>query len=432
MSILETVSFTSTTFGLMRSITAVILALSAFVPVAAQSGLPPIRRLAAPIATSPKTFRSVWFIRSLPHGKLLVNDVGARRVTLVDTSLAEGSVVADSVPGAAADYGARPGGLIPYRADSTIFVDPAAPAMFMIDPSGKVTRTMAVPAPRDASWMVQSPSGGWPGTDAKGRVVYRSTAPRGEEPPLPKPGDWIPFAYPDTIPLNRVDFATRKSETAAWYKQSGVAGVRTASPTGGSMTYVATNPLPVMDDAIVLADGTIAILRSDYHFEFIDADNKVTTSPKIPYSWIRISDDAKAALIDSVKKAAAARRANGNQSMTMGNAGAGGGGLAGRPNMPEPPEDLRFVKASDLPDYRPAFRQGALREEANGNLWIRTLQPASAPNVAIYDIVSRSGKLVDRVELPTDRTIVGFDGANAVYLFAREGTTAWLERVRVR
>jgi hypothetical protein len=415
----------------MRSL---ILVALAFSTAAAQSGsLPPIRKLPAPLSTTEKTFKNVAFVRALSNGKLLVNDVVARRVTLVDTSLRTLAVVADSIAGAGADYGPRAGGLIPYLADSTLFIDSATPIMYMIDPAGKIARTMSVPVAREATWMAQqSALGQWPGSDARGRVLYRGSPPRGDEPPLPKPGEWVPYSYPDTIPMNRVDFSTRKAETVAWFKTSGVAGVRTASPTGGSMTYVATNPLPVTDDATVMDDGTIVILKSDYHLEFIDADGKTTSTPKIPHPWIRMSDDDKVALIDSVKNAAAVRQASGNQSTTMGNAGVGGAGPGGRPNFPQPPADLRFVKPTDLPDYRPAFRQGALRAEPSGNLWIRTLQPASAPNATIYDIVNRSGKLVDRVELPSNRSIVGFDGAYAVYLFARDGAAGFIERVSIR
>src|SRR5438874_8628737 len=37
-------------------------------------------------------------------------------------------------------YGTRPGGLIAYRGDSTLFVDPASLSMLLIDPNGKIAR----------------------------------------------------------------------------------------------------------------------------------------------------------------------------------------------------------------------------------------------------------------------------------------------------
>ena len=47
------------------------------------------------------------------------------------------------------------------------------------------------------------------------------------------------------------------------------------------------------------------------------------------------------------------------------------------------------MSASDLPDYRPPFTSGAVRADADGNLWIRTIPPKPTPGGAVYDIVSR-------------------------------------------
>ena len=54
-----------------------------------------------------------------------MNDQAGRRILLLDSTLKRVAVVADSSSGANG-YGARPGGLIAYRGDSTLFVDPAA------------------------------------------------------------------------------------------------------------------------------------------------------------------------------------------------------------------------------------------------------------------------------------------------------------------
>jgi hypothetical protein len=50
----------------------------------------------------------------------------------------------------------------------------------------------------------------------------------------------------------------------------------------------------------------------------------------------------------------------------------------------------------------------------------------------VYDVVNLKGELVERVQVPKDRTIVGFGAGGVVYLLAREGTTAKLERARTR
>jgi hypothetical protein len=89
-----------------------------------------------------------------------------------------------------------------------------------------------------------------------------------------------------------------------------------------------------------------------------------------------------------------------------------------------------FVSPSELPDYRPAFASGAARPDAEGNVWIRTSKYLNGGPV--YDIINRKGELTDRVVIPAGRTIIGFGKDGSVYLTYREGTTAKLERAKVR
>jgi sugar lactone lactonase YvrE len=88
------------------------------------------------------------------------------------------------------------------------------------------------------------------------------------------------------------------------------------------------------------------------------------------------------------------------------------------------------VPPSDLPDYKPAFTPGSTRADADGNLWIRTSQNVDARPV--YDVVNRKGELIDRVQLPRNRVLAGFGPNGVVYLAVRDGTTAHLEKARMR
>jgi hypothetical protein len=247
---------------------------AAHVASAQTSDLPPIRRLAPPVATSAKSFRMITSVRGLASGKLLVNDPVAHRLMLGDTTLASFSVVADSAPGGPAEYGRRSGGVIPYLGDSTLFLDASSPAMYMIDPAGKVTRTLAVPAARDAGWMTQSSLSGWPGSDAAGRIIYRGQAPRDQAATKPKVGVWMPFAFPDSAPIQRVDFATRKVEPIAWYKGLKIGGLQYGVTEMRSHSVITSDPLPIVEDFAVFTDGTVAILRGDYHLDVIGADGR--------------------------------------------------------------------------------------------------------------------------------------------------------------
>jgi hypothetical protein len=222
------------------------------------------------------------------------------------------------------------------------------------------------------------------------------------------------------------------------------------------------NPIPEVDDWAVLADGTIAILRKDYHVDFIDADGKRTSAPKIPFDWQRLTDSAKIAVIDSTKAAFERARAAGTgpggagQQMVIAQVGPGGPPPGAPPGGPGPmimirergpegaappsrgaapsaaaagPPPMAFVSPNELPDYRPAFANGSVRADAEGKLWVRIMppKPATGPE---YDVIDGSGKLVDRVVLPAGTTIVGFGAGGVVYLGVRD--TAGVHVVRAR
>jgi hypothetical protein len=97
--------------------------------------------------------------------------------------------------------------------------------------------------------------------------------------------------------------------------------------------------------------------------------------------------------------------------------------------------EMQFVSAADLPDYKPPFFTGAVRADADGHLWIRTIPTRGIAGGPVYDVVNAKGELVERVQLPANRTIVGFGEGGVVYLLARDaspGATSKLEKARVR
>ena len=64
-------------------------------------------------------------------------------------------------------------------------------------------------------------------------------------------------------------------------------------------------------------------------------------------------------------------------------------------------------------------------------MWIRTSATrAGAIAGPIYDVVNRKGELVDRIQVPSGRTIVGFGKGGIVYMMARDDKAAWLERTK--
>lgn len=430
--------------------------------------LPPIRQLGPVVATAHETLGPSAFARHIPAG-VLVNDVQNRRLLLFDSTLSTFTVVADTTAATANAYSGRIAGLIGYRADSSLFVDPQSMSMLVIDPSGKVQRVMSVPRSQDAIALGNNAMG-TPALDASGRLVYRGF-------PRPAfrrdgalggaagggggPGAFTPPDFPDSTPIVRIDLNTRQTDTVTFVKVPRIKFDIQRDDNGRVNIIGVANPLPTVDDWAVLSDGTIAIVRGrDYHVDFIRADGSRESAPKIPFEWRRLSDEDKIAFLDSVKAA--------RQRMAAANPGAvvadstvrreGRGGRAGGDGLGGPPGEVRvmiggpggpggggpgggfggpnvnMVPASELPDYQPAFFAGSTRADLDGHLWIRTIPTKALPGGAIYDVVNGKGQLVDRVQVPKDRSIIGFGPGGAVYLLAREpnATTATLERARLR
>ena len=524
---------------------------------------PPVRRIATATAVSTEQIGSISSVRELPDGRMLVNDAARRRLLLMDTTLKTLEVVLDSLTEVENSYGTRPGSLIPYLGDSTLFIDPVSYAMLVIDPAGKVTRVRSVPRVQDASRYGGGDGGARAGVDGTGRIVYRIPA-RPGPPPVPPPRG-VPYfpPEPDSAFIVAIDLETRKVDTLGSIRIPKSASTVRRSPTGGFNFYEVVNPLPSTDEWAVLSDGTVAFVRAiDYRIDYLNADGTWTSSPKLPYEWQRVTEEDKQRMIDSVR--AQQRRSamnsyvssmirwvnmygkaypdsfavpegyrlqnglsrdwklppglqfpsnyifacragetptllpivadssrgrspgEGQSGRQAGNRPIGERGGVGRPfpdrpprgGMPGPggrgdagarpaaggipdgppgaPEGIPscipgpvivtggnappmpriresgVMGASDLPDYRPPFTSGAVRPDADGNLWIRTVQPRPVPGGVIYDVVSRQGELVDRLQLPPGYQLVGFGRGKVVYLSMRDAEGVHLARVRLR
>ena len=419
------------------------------------------RQLPAAMATSTDSIGSVAAVRQLPNGNVLVNDQARRRVIMLDKNMKLVGVVADSTSSTANAYGVRPGGLLAYRGDSTLFVDAASLSMLVIDPSGKIVRTMAAPRPNDVNFLTGGIAGN-PGFDGQGRLVYRVVDfgfGRGMRPEPGKP--FVPPTPPDSSALVRFDLATRKLDTAGFFKIAKANVQMSQDANGGMRVSVSVNPLPVVDEWAVMSDGTVAFLRGhDYHVDFIDAAGAKTSAEKIPYEWQRMTDDDKQRFLDSAKVAiekqraaavaggggAAPGRGGGIDAAAAALGGGGGGGMVvtmrggdgGPPNIQigggpggpaGAPPPVNMVPISDLPDYKPVFGNGAVKPDMDGHLWVRTIPTKPTTGGAIYDVIDRSGKLVDRVQVPAGTTIAGFGAGGVVYLGSRDASGLHVQRI---
>ena len=433
----------------------VLLAIAPGVAGAQQASAPPVRPLGAVVAKSNVPWTNIASVRALPDGRLFVNDVFGRKVVMLDSALGQVAVVADTTAATASAYSGRIASLIPFRGDSTLFVDPQSMSMMVIDPNGKFGRVMSVPRSEDAA-MLGGFSGNSAGFDAQGRLVYRAPFRffrAGGPPPMTAAGLPSIPSPPDTAAILRVDLTTRKVDTIGIIKIPKVNMQMSQDDKGNIRMQTEVNPLPLVDEWTVLSDGRVAFVRGrDYHVDFVNADGSKTSAPKVPFDWQRLTDEDKVAFIDSVK-AARARM----QTQTLGSPtpagqpaggpppdGAAGGqrvviqmgpdGGAGRGNTPNfnGQAQVSFISPSELPDYKPPFFAGAVRADLEGNLWVRTIPTRKMEGGPVYDVINGEGKLVDRVQVPAGATIIGFGPGSSVYLTRRDGSSMTLERAHVR
>ena len=435
----------------LRSLAAAVLVAVVGATAVAQK-LPPIRPLGPVEHVSTELLGAVSSVRALPGGRVLVNDISGRRVVLFDATLSTVTVVADTTSATANAYSSRAGGMFAYRGDSTLFVDPTSLSMFVIDGNGGVSRVMAIPRPDAAPWLIGGP-GGTPGFDHQGRMVYRSPQPFRFPGPGQHGGPMVMPAMPDSAAIVRVDFPTRKLDTVAYVKTPKIVMNMTQDANGRMSVTSIINPMQIIDDWAVMANGSVAIVRGrDYHVDWVQADGTMLSSPKLPFAWRKLDDSSKVAFIDSTKaameklreQANAARAAGGSAPPILGppdGGGAGGGmvvmrmgtelgaGGGGGPRPPGPaggaPANMQlaplvFVSPSELPDYAPAFGGGSARSDVDGNLWIRTSNVIAGGSV--YDVVNAMGELIDRVQVPAGRVISGFGAGGVVYMGVRDGT----------
>jgi len=379
----------------------------------------------------------VSYVRPLRDGNLLVHDLSRRQVVILDRSLALKSFVVDTNASSAGGYISRLAGLLPYRGDSSLFVDPQAMTMSVIDDTGALVRVMAIPRPQDADRMIGGPFG-TPGVDPSGHIVYRGLASpdrRNASTGAPEPGQAFRMPQvPDSAPLLRVDLITRRVDTLTFLKIPALT-FQVDETDGRYVTSVRTNPMPIVDDWAVLPDGRVAVVRGgDYHVDWLLQSGRWLSTPKLPYAWERLTEEAKQRVIDSAmvewqrQREAVSRIVEGSGGSSARTSQSESGARVSGIQRPRGPT-YRSVESKELPDYRPAFRQGSVVVDRVGNLWVRTTSPSDAGPV--YDVIDGRGVLVDRVQLWPGRTLSAI-GDGVAYLGVMSDGHARLEVAKLR
>lgn len=397
------------------------------------------RELPAPVAVSTDSLGPRVSVRALSDGRVLVNDIQRFRVLLYDKALKTFTPALDSsgTSGALGTSGISipSAHLIAMPADSTMYLDIASRSLLTIDPTGKVAHVSALPRPQDILTLAVGYIYGTPTLDAQGRLVYQGTPPNQNRALLELNRKMqtektaTGAGAIDSAPIVRADFETRKVDTLTTVKivQQYASVVVTRDDRGNLTQRLTVNPTQSADEWGLLPDGTIAILRAhDYHMEWVSPDGTRRTSPKMPFDWKRLTDEGKQHVIDSMVPLLEKQMASVKPQQIP---------------TADGPRQLRteigLVAAKELPDYEPAIQPGAMKVDLDGNVWIvpRTAV-LSAKGGLRYDVVNKSGEIVERVIVPKDRAIAAFEPGGWAILTHTQGTAPalWttIERVKIK
>ncbi|MEO7996324.1 MAG: hypothetical protein ABI852_02705 [Gemmatimonadaceae bacterium] len=409
-----------------RGVTALLLVAAARSALAAQSQIP-LREVSAPELISSVFFGYVSGVRPLSNGMVLVNDGGRRQLVALDAALNLRVVVVDSFangPG----YGRMPAIFSAYRGDSLILINRTS--MTIINPSGR----LASWTPVQMQPLLQSISGNSNsiGTDKDGNFIYLANLSQ----PRSAPGDNLP---PPAGQIVNTNFSNRRTKMLAKIAmEEGGSFSMLRLPDGRMVARTVLNPLPKIEEFVVLSDGTVAIVRQgNYHIEFVRTDGNVDSSTALPFAFRTMSEADRQGVIDSARNAQLQAEAKGvvtserQGPAAYAQASAGATPTASVP-LPVSAADLSYVSASALPERYPPHLPGGVSADANDNIWIRTTaaDPRSA-GATVYDVVNKKGELFQRVRVPSEKRIAGF-GPDGVLYVSHETAQGWtVERVRI-
>jgi hypothetical protein len=402
---------------------------------AQSASLPPVRKIGDVVAQTKIELGDIESVRALSDGRILVSSNGARRVLLFDASLTTARTI-DTLR--STQYSSPKGALVAARGD-TSFVVNSSVSVDVIDPAGNIARTLPPPpAGRFGADILGDRTAG----DRQGRILA-----------IPPPpfflaqadgfiGDTI-VSGPEFVPILRFDPATRRVDTVATIRGPRYRQAITKFENGGRGT-AAIDPFPAIgDEWAALSDGTVGIARlHGYSIDWVAPSGAKTAGPRVAHAWAAIDSKMKASMMASLRQARNAAHADSifpsdsarYDSLSLvakANPEALTDANGRRISLGPRPVRMQFVAPADLPDSVPPFAPSGIIVDADDNLWIPTWVPARPGGGMTFDVVNKTGVLVDRVELPVGASLVAFMPGYA-FLRANGANGLAILKVRIR
>ena len=329
--------------------------------------------LSAPNATLDAEFTSISAVRELADGRVLVLDQAEKKLFVADW--ARGSVTPVGRNGSGPGEYRQPSSLLPIAGDSTILSDWQSGRWLMLS-HAQIAETIGPDAPAMVAGARRLL-----GADNSGRVIFTrglgSTA-----------GATAARPRLDSTLLLRAARANGRVDTVGTMRAR-KAELRVQGPADNPTSVeIVTHPLSSPEQAALFADGWIAIARQDpYRVDWRAADGRRVLGKPLPFERVRLDAGEQEAFME-------------RQATRTGN----------------PKRDPRSY--ANWPEVFPPYLMEALLPAPDGRLWIR--RPPSAEHIAPpYDVIDRTGQLVERVSAGENVHVVGF-GRASIYTVATD------------
>ncbi len=354
------------------------------VPVAIPLGAqrPALIKLKPASGQHPEEFTTVFALRELADGRVLVSDSRESRLVVLD--FRTGATKAVGRTGRGPNEYSRAATLFALGADSTLLADPGSRRWLVL---AKDSIVVTVP-PDDRAVLAVS---GFPrGADARGKLLARREKAIADAPTTET-------TERDSSAFVLVDRATVRQDTVAW----GMPLPRRTQQTKnakGEITSMSVMPVGVLayeESGILFPDGWFAIARHrPFRVDWRSPTGTWTKGAPLPVAPIRVDARERSAYLE--------RNAENY-----------------RPRPELPPEfALKPPTPGDFPDVIPPFPPGALSVGPDGVLIIRRTKSADFTG-SNYFFVDRQGKLVGELALPASETVVGA-GPRTLYVAVKD------------
>lgn len=217
----------------------------------------------------------------------------------------------------------------------------------------------------------------------------------------------------DSMQLVRFDLAATPTFTKLGAIRTPQSGNQERRAEGNRIIVrVPFNGLSLADAWTLLPDGTIAIIRGKgYTVEFLGRDGKTTGPFSIPYERIRVTEADRKAELDFQREQLNSVKAMINKSMP--------------PNLVL---DIDITPPPSWPAEYPPIAAIVAWPTPSGQVWVRRAVPARLDREQ-WDVIDRSGKLVQRWQLPPKTRLVMVGNGSVYTVRTDEDDLQYLQRI---